>query len=948
MLEERRGEWVAASPMSGSSRREPGPAVGLLAALAEPDISATNAITCALDVDARSTDDDPLRSSGTIADATLPVGEREAVTDPPDRRGRRSGPAFDGRQLGHYTLIDEIGRGGMGVVYAAQDQKLGRKVAIKMLETEGDARLQRRLVQEAKAMAKLTHPNVVSVYEIGESEGVTFIVMEFVEGTTVRAWLSARRRTVSEILATFAFAGRGLAAIHEAGLVHRDFKPDNLMIRPSGQVLVMDLGIARSEVSSRPTSVELEQGISSPLDLTRTGALMGSPGYMAPEQFVGGEVSAKTDQFSFCIALWEALHGERPFDANNLAALVDAVTSGRKRVGKRSEIPNAVQRVLERGLEVDPARRFDSMPALIDALERGASGRASAWPRLVLGAGLLASLGLVAIGVRSQFVDDEAPVVSETSEPTEPVPPKLDAGPRRITTSGLASTPALSPDGKQLVYVDDHHIVHVDLTSGETHELAAKVERVFTIRLANDGSMLVSGRLDDQHGLYRIPGLTGTPIAIFGGPLFCHLATRELIASFYLPSKAVRLTHDDGSDGTVAELPVAGEYEWLREAACDPRGEHIAVLHSLGPTHALELLTLDGKSQRVLVESATNLWSPRFDASGQTLYYLADADGQINLEATPVTPDRDGLAISRIVLPDLEASTFSRADDGRLAYARQQASWSLWRLPAGATTLDQGRVIVDADADRLNFAISPDETELAYTESKRNMGRLMIRSLVDESSRELTRGNLLDDLVWSPDGKTLAYLARYRGEFRVWTIPIEGGTPTPLRETLASETGELVWPTLDQLLYRVPGNRNFRVRDTQTGAERSLISDESAGWAFELQTSPDAKTIALFWNRAQRGLWTVGLDDGAEHLVAEGEYFPVGWSTDGHTILVAEVVDDRIDFQRVAASGGKPEPWRTLEIGPGRKAECDVLSSETLICQVVHTSSDIWIVDAVE
>jgi hypothetical protein len=106
--------------------------------------------------------------------------------------------------------------------------------------------------------------------------------------------------------------------------------------------------------------------------------------------------------------------------------------------------------------------------------------------------------------------------------------------------------------------------------------------------------------------------------------------------------------------------------------------------------------------------------------------------------------------------------------------------------------------------------------------------------------------------------------------------------------------------------------------------------------------------IALFWNRAERGLWTVGLEDGAEQLVAEGEYFPVDWSRDGHTILVAEVVVDCIDFQKVAASGGKPEPWRTLKIGPARKAECDVLSSEALICQVIQTSSDVWIVDAVE
>jgi serine/threonine protein kinase len=180
------------------------------------------------------------------------------------------------RELGHYLLLEELGRGGMGVVYAARDRRLGRKVAIKMLRSEGDAKLQRRLIREAKAMAKLAHPNVVTVHEIGEHEGVAFIVMEYVEGQTLRQWLAAKPRSVTEILAAFMLAGRGLAAIHEAGLIHRDFKPDNLMIRVTGQVLVMDLGIARDGSNALALATASPDGLDDvPVDLTRDGTLMG-------------------------------------------------------------------------------------------------------------------------------------------------------------------------------------------------------------------------------------------------------------------------------------------------------------------------------------------------------------------------------------------------------------------------------------------------------------------------------------------------------------------------------------------------------------------------------------------------------------------------------------------------------------------------------------------------
>jgi serine/threonine protein kinase len=266
-------------------------------------------------------------------------------------------------RLRHYVLLERLGEGGMGVVFAAYDEMLERKVALKLLHVT-HAEAQRRLVREAQAMARLSHPNVVQIYEIGEVEGVAFIVMEYVEGVTLERWRAEAPRSRSEILAVFLAAGRGLAAAHEQNLVHRDFKPDNVMISRDGRVRVMDFGIAREHGVTVELGREVDGGGELSIDLTATGAMMGTPAYMAPEQFCGGPTDARTDQFSFCVALWEAVHGQRPFVASSLGELSIAVSSGALTTPQASEVPSWLHDVLARGLAVEPERRHASMATL--------------------------------------------------------------------------------------------------------------------------------------------------------------------------------------------------------------------------------------------------------------------------------------------------------------------------------------------------------------------------------------------------------------------------------------------------------------------------------------------------------------------------------------------------------------------------------------------------------
>ena len=270
--------------------------------------------------------------------------------------------------IGRYRVERVLGVGGMGTVYAAFDPDLERRVALKLLNADrvGDE-LRARLLREARAMARLQHTNVVTVYEVGTEGGRDYVAMELVEGETLKAWLEVATREPDAIVAAFAAAGQGLAAAHAAGIVHRDFKPHNVLRRRDGRVMVTDFGLARGvEASSPVNALETTATVGDSLSgLTRTGSVLGTPAYMAPEQWSGAVVGPRADQFSFCVALWEALTGERPFSGTTLEELKAQVHKG---PGNPAKLPRALREPLVRGLAPDPAKRFPSMDALLAAL----------------------------------------------------------------------------------------------------------------------------------------------------------------------------------------------------------------------------------------------------------------------------------------------------------------------------------------------------------------------------------------------------------------------------------------------------------------------------------------------------------------------------------------------------------------------------------------------------
>jgi tetratricopeptide (TPR) repeat protein/predicted Ser/Thr protein kinase len=378
---------------------------------------------------------------------------------------RRRGVALaSGDRVGRYVVLAKLGAGGMGVVYAAYDPELDRKIALKLLRSDpwggsprADSRA--RLLREAQALAKFSHSGIVTVHDVGEHEGAVWLAMEFVDGRTLGAWAEAAKPGWKEVLAAMLAAGRGVAAAHAAGMIHRDLKPDNIMVANDGHVRVMDFGLTRpvsetSVESGAETPIRHESLANSFTTVTVHGSLLGTPAYMAPELFEGKEASTATDQFAYCVTMWELLYGERPFDGRTILAIVDAVLKGKlPSPPKGPRVPSWLRRVCERGLARAPAERWPSMEVLLAQLERGQSRVHR--QRIAIGLGLVAALAGAVEGARRY---DRAQRIAECEAAGDSIEQSWNDEARARVREGLLATGvahAQTSADKVMPYLDE-------------------------------------------------------------------------------------------------------------------------------------------------------------------------------------------------------------------------------------------------------------------------------------------------------------------------------------------------------------------------------------------------------------------------------------------------------------------------------------------------------------
>ena len=462
-----------------------------------------------------------------------------------------------GHLLGRYVVLAELGAGAMGRVYQAFDPKLDRRIAIKVLRLDASRgarweRAERRLLREAQALAKLRHPNVVAVHDVESTPEGLAVTMDYIEGRTLRKWLAEHPRTWREVLAVMRGAAQGLAAAHRAGLVHRDFKPDNVMIDGHGTAHVVDFGLAQAFDSaasmSGEHSLEASRSSQAPIVESRTMAHAGTPAYMAPEQHRGQGVGPAADQFAYCVTLYEALWGKRPFPGRDLASLTHSVISGKHDAPPRSsDVPRFVREVVLRGLATDPEDRFETMDALLEALAHDPTARRH---RIVAGVGVMAMGGLAAWGwidARTQTPPCQAGA--------ERVAEAWDEARRDAVTDALLATQvpyAASTAGSVATALDEYASTWASMLDEAC--AATKVEKQQSERMLDLRTACLEGRKQRLAAALEVLAHADAQVVENAGQVVAGLPPLEFCADLEALDQAVPPPEDAAVRETVEQL----------------------------------------------------------------------------------------------------------------------------------------------------------------------------------------------------------------------------------------------------------------------------------------------------------------------------------------------------------------------------------------------------------
>ncbi|MEX1365392.1 MAG: serine/threonine-protein kinase [Nannocystaceae bacterium] len=580
------------------------------------------------------------------------------TTGPPEQP---SAPVGDPRRIGRYPVLGKLGEGGMGAVYAAYDEQLDRRIAVKLLIRSGGPRDERnrgRIRREAQAMARLSHPAVAHVYEVGEFEGLTYIAMEYVRGTTLKKWRQDPR-TLDERVAVLLQAGRGLVAAHRAGVVHRDFKPDNVMVDKHGRARVLDFGLAQAHDDA---SVERTEETFAPPgsgafdelspELTRAGTVMGTPAYMSPEQHLGAPTSTSTDQYSFCAVAYEMLYGVRAYSGPNRLAIAYAIHKGQMNPPPADhKVPSPIHEVIVRGLAKEPEDRWPSMEALIDALEAatGTKKRPWLWP-------VVTAVGVVIIGVLAALL---------LTRPDPLAPAQLD----RVEALAQAATAAgaqarwvyPSPEDPQDTALVKVHELDAVASSDDEAEALTEAARARAEALRSDfGAALV--RLGDTYWARE------------GGRVFARdFYLQAVLFDGALAQARERSGFTNGEISDIRARALMGELTQAELEAGQELAELAAVAGETEDEGSLDEAalgrTLDkARRSRTVARAAELGIDPEPEQSGQPS--LADEDGD---EGEEPAQDSDGLDELAEDTDDLELDD-DESDDGESREAARKES----------------------------------------------------------------------------------------------------------------------------------------------------------------------------------------------------------------------------------------------------------------------------------
>jgi len=752
-----------------------------------------------------------------------PAGESFGI----DGKAAHSPSLTSGQQLAHYQIISQIGAGGMGEVYLANDLKLDRRVAIKILPSQftKDAVQVERFEREARAASALNNPNIITIHEIGNEGDLHFIATEFIEGQTLRQRLADGPIPVDEVLAIATQIAKALTAAHAAGIIHRDIKPENVMVRPDGLVKVLDFGLAK--LSERDLAISAA-AVPATLSLqTDVGVLMGTASYLSPEQVQHQPVDHRTDIFSLGVLLYEMVASERPFRGDNVFQLFDAIVKSEPK-----PLSSSLNRVVTRALAKEPARRYQSAKELNADLFRVAQGKTH-WTKWATAAGLVLLAAALALWM----------FTSRRAAPSTSSPPFASAAQKLTDLPGEEFFPSLSPDGQSFVFAssqNDNWDIYrqavgmrpaVNLTEGsdsfDTQPTISPDGARIAFRSSRNGGGVFVMNIDGSN----VRQITDEGFNPTWSPDGRELALNEdnitnSEARNTYPS-ASKLWAVDVASGTrrVITTHDAVQADW------SPHGYRLAFWgEQKGGHRDIWTVAADGKSEPVLVTDDGYIdWNPVWSADGGFLYFLSNRGGEMNLWRVSIDESNGGLRGSPepATLPSNNCQHVSFARNGSgLIYGQSTRNENVWQIgfdPTRGEVSGAASFLTQGLKRYAFFSLAPDEQSFVYLARGEPQQDLFTADRAGNPLQRLT-DDVAQDIVprWSPDGQWIAFLSDRSGKYEIWKVRPDGSglvqmTHEPDREVIAP-----VWsPDSSKLLYQIRNVNSYVIDANRPGAEQT-------------------------------------------------------------------------------------------------------------------------------
>ena len=795
-----------------------------------------------------------------------------------------------GDRLGPYVITALLDAGGMGEVYRARDPRLNRDVAIKILRASalGDSDWRIRFDHEARAVSALSHPNIVTMHDIGTEGDVAYMVMELVDGQTLDRMIPASGMRVSEVLRIGTQIADACARAHASGVIHRDLKPSNVIVQPDGRVRVLDFGIAKLMAPA-----DAAGGTMADATGTSPGVVLGTAAYMSPEQAEGRGVDARSDIFSFGAMLYEMCTGQRPFKGDSPVAVMAAVLQQEPSplAALRPDLPSELVRLVTRCLRKDPARRVQSMADLKVALEElrddADSGRLTAQTATVTAPRNRRTIVLVASAVALLVA---AAAFASWHAWRSPSAASVEPQPMPLTTfAGSEGDPALSPDGTQLAFrwngedASNDDIYVMSIGGGSPLRLTTDPRRDYGTRWSPDGRRLAFLRVTERErvAVILVPPLGGpertiaefwTTSTLNGGPLASLCWTPDSRYLFVAaaeqqgqPNQILRLTADTGETLSIAQSAYKGR--GYSSPDLSPDGHTLAAALTDAPD-SLQLVSLSDAFEprgTKTVPGVHNVVSVQWTPDGRDLLitYFIDltqplfrvpASGGQPVSLSWTGPGADGkIAIH----------------GARMVFERAVRDTNLVRVDLQSAAIDR---LAQSSFRDVAPQYSPDGTRLAFYSNRGGSVQIWTAKSDGSQPSQLTSMDPLATTAsprWSPDGREIAFDSNSGGAYQLYVMPSGGGRPRALTSGNASNFGA-AWSPDGRWIYfssirdgtdiwRVPSAGGNAERVTHVGAIHAALS-------------PDGRFLFFTKQDGAEGIWRMPIDGGDAVKIVDRVY----------------------------------------------------------------------------